>query len=214
MSTVFTPKEIEIFKAWIQGKKNKEIADTLQVSEPYVSQTISKIQTKVSTLENSFELLKEIGIIEPIMSLKLTNEGRKSFQSRMDIQKQKEQKMEEQVLSFTPHSLEKTIVELIWSLTSPMNMESSDNLAKRFGIPMNVIEAAKNALNQINQQNVSVAPSRAVFSGSSRMVVVTGMSELSGHAIFGQSGRRGQVLLSESPSYCFIDASYVAGQAD
>lgn len=168
MNTVFTPKEIEIFKAWVQGRKNKEIAEDLGVSEPYVSQTVSKIQTKVTTLDNSFELLKDIGIIEPMKSLKLTDEGRKSFQREtLNIQKQTDKMMLETTLSFTPDSLEKTVVELIRSLTNPLHAETPHELAKRIGIPMNVIDATNAILYKITHHYVSVGttPSLVVFVG-------------------------------------------------
>jgi len=84
MKSVFSNQEISIYKAWILGKKNKDIAEELKVSESYISQTLKGINEKINTLQNSIDILKGMGIIEA-PELKLNDKGRKSL--RKDISK-------------------------------------------------------------------------------------------------------------------------------
>src|SRR5437867_260879 len=84
MDSVFTKNEIEIFKAWLLKKKNREIADEMQTSEAYVSQTLKKIQEKINTLENSLNMLVQMGLTPPREELRLTKKGKESFEKEKE----------------------------------------------------------------------------------------------------------------------------------
>ncbi len=173
MNNMFSEKEIAVFKAWLSHKKNKEIADELGVSESYISQTLTKIKMKINTLENSFDLLQEMGVINSITPLKLTDKGRASLKERKSkletkirpsiAKAEKIQSNSELIPSVIPqetivgvhpvfHSpheiLRYTITELIQAIISPKFMESTHKLATRLGLAEDIIEAARLTVNQ------------------------------------------------------------------
>ena len=70
-----TNRQLEILKNKKNGLSNKEIADKLGVSEPYISQTLRKISNKISNIEDSFKILSDLGEITGFAPI-LTEEGR------------------------------------------------------------------------------------------------------------------------------------------
>lgn len=120
----FTQKEVEIFKAWLLNKKNNEIAAQLRVTDAYISQTIKKIKEKMHTLQNSINLLEEMGLIEPITPLKLTEEGKISLKARGFLHKTPEK------TEMTGHKdIFKTPVESLGTI-SPIDLVTGAKLAR------------------------------------------------------------------------------------
>lgn len=101
MKTVFTDKEISVYKSWLLGRKNKEIASEFNVSEPYVSQVIKKVNEKITTIENSIKTLQEMNIVE-IPQIQLSNEGRETFLKRHTEQNEKKKLISKPLLKSIP----------------------------------------------------------------------------------------------------------------
>lgn len=162
MTKVFSVKEIEILKLYLQKKKNKEIAKDLEVSEPYISQTLSKIRSKLKSLEDSLELLESLGMIDTTSSIRLTETGRKSFTKNLtsleDFTKPKQiiskdtslpkpyiPLLSSEVVGVTPifksphESLKYTITELIKGIVN-QSLESTRELSIRLGIAEDIIQ--------------------------------------------------------------------------
>jgi len=70
-----TNRQLEIFRLKKSGMSNKEIADKLDVSESYISQTLGKISQKITTIEDSLHVLRELGEISEFAPV-LTEKGR------------------------------------------------------------------------------------------------------------------------------------------
>lgn len=74
---MFTDKEIQVARMKLQGLMNKEIAETLGVSDADISQTLSRLTGKVKTVQDSTELLMKMGVIQEGPRYVLTKKGRK-----------------------------------------------------------------------------------------------------------------------------------------
>ena len=183
MTNVFSEKEIEILQLYLQKKKNKEIADELKVSEPYISQTLSKISLKLESLENSLELLENLGLVDKVSPIRLTETGRKSFKKNLtSLESNSKQKLstpKDNLLSHdyassimppisgivdvtpifkSPHeSLKYTITELVKGIVMPSN-ESIRDLSLRLGIPEDIISDVEKTINQSLFQTPNLSP--------------------------------------------------------
>ena len=74
---MFTDKELKVARLRLEGLMSKDIAKKLNVSEPDVSQTISRLTKKVKTVGDSIELLMKMDIIVEGPKYILTEKGRK-----------------------------------------------------------------------------------------------------------------------------------------
>jgi len=61
----------------LEGSMSKEIAEKLSVSEADVSQTLSRLRRKVKTIQDSTELLMEMGVVQEGPKYVMTEKGRK-----------------------------------------------------------------------------------------------------------------------------------------
>ena len=73
MEHVFSDNEISILRLLIGGFKNKQIADDLNFSQAYVSQTVKKIRLKFNQIVDSIYLLQEMGILDKNLKLNIVN---------------------------------------------------------------------------------------------------------------------------------------------
>ena len=64
MSNIFSNNEEEILKLKIKGKLNREIAEALNKSEAYISQTLKSASVKINELSGSIDLLNELGVVQ------------------------------------------------------------------------------------------------------------------------------------------------------
>jgi len=89
MEKLLTEQEQVILKLRSSGMTNSEIAAKLEVSDPYVSKTFKNISSKIVSVENTLQLLKETGYLDQEPSLKLTTKGlaelKKNTDSKIDI---------------------------------------------------------------------------------------------------------------------------------
>src|SRR5689334_21379874 len=79
--------EITIYKKWLLNKKNKDIAQEMGVSESYISQTIDKFESKLTSIKDSVAVLEQIGAIDPITPIKIAGKNRRSIKRASDKQK-------------------------------------------------------------------------------------------------------------------------------
>ena len=75
MNSVFTDKQVKILELRIQGLRNKEIANKLNVSDVDVSQTINKIREKIKKVDDTLSLFENMGIIENKNTLRLSDKA-------------------------------------------------------------------------------------------------------------------------------------------
>jgi len=73
---LLTEKELKIASMKLKGLANKEIATELNVSEPYISQTLAKIRLKIRSVKDSVSLLTQMGLLPKEPMLILTEKGR------------------------------------------------------------------------------------------------------------------------------------------
>ena len=78
-----TTNEVDVYKQWFLDKKNKEMAEELELSKDRINQTIKKINDEISSAKDSLALLEQMGIVDPIIPLKLTEKGRSSVLKRL-----------------------------------------------------------------------------------------------------------------------------------
>ena len=189
MANVFSKKEIEILELYLKNKKNKEIAEELDVSEPYISQTLSKIRIKLESIEDSLELLEGLGIVNAISPMRLTETGRKSFPNKLtslesskksQLSKSEDKKINYEVAlpaapSFnnvidvtpifgSPHDhLKYTVTELVKGILN-QSLESTRELSVRLGIAEDIIHDVETTI----QYNLpKTVPSRFIWSNDS-----------------------------------------------
>lgn len=172
MTNVFSKKEIEILELYLKNKKNKEIAKDLDVSEPYISQTLSKIRIKLESIEDSLELLEGLGIVNTVSTIQLTETGRKSFPNKLtsleSSKKSQLSKLEDKKIDYeialppapsfanvvdvtpvfgSPHDhLKYTITELVKGIFN-QSFESTRKLSVRLGIAEDIIHDVKTTIN-------------------------------------------------------------------
>lgn len=82
---MFTEKELKMMSMKIKGQSNKEIAVDLCVSEPDVSQTLSRMRNKITSVKDSIALLSEIGILKEGPKMVLTEKGRQFKKEDLEI---------------------------------------------------------------------------------------------------------------------------------
>ena len=83
MVVKLTEKELKIIAMRYKGLKSRQIAKALKVSEPDVSQTLSRIVGKIESVQDTLDLLCDIGIIKHDSEIELTESGQ-ALLARMD----------------------------------------------------------------------------------------------------------------------------------
>lgn len=73
--SIFSDKEVNVAKLKMNGLLNKEIADKLRVSEEDISQTLTRIRSKIKKVEDSIQLFEQLGIIKKENRFKMSAEG-------------------------------------------------------------------------------------------------------------------------------------------
>jgi len=89
---IFTEKELNVFKMKREGASNKDLAVALNVSESDISQTINRIKSKISTVQDSIELLTSIGVFSEGQRYELTQKGREMVSSMLERRKRRTEK--------------------------------------------------------------------------------------------------------------------------
>lgn len=79
MATKLTKNQIMILGLRYQGLTNKQIAEKLGVSEPNISQTLSRIAKKLVSIQDTLASLKDIGMIERDIEIEMTERGKLFF---------------------------------------------------------------------------------------------------------------------------------------
>jgi predicted DNA-binding protein YlxM (UPF0122 family) len=81
-TTILTERQKEILELKLKGLSNHEIADTLRVSDEYISQALKLVSSKIQTVEDSIKLFRDLGLIESGPSFKLSEEGMNALKVR------------------------------------------------------------------------------------------------------------------------------------
>ncbi len=76
MVVKLSDKEIEILQFKRKGLKNKQIAEMKGVSEPDISQTLSRITKKITSIQDVFGVLQDVGVFRNDVEVELTESGR------------------------------------------------------------------------------------------------------------------------------------------
>lgn len=79
MASGLTEKEHRFLELRFRGMKNKEIALTEGLSEPDVSQTLSRAMDKFQTVQDTIEFMQSIGLVSCNFDIEFTENGRKMF---------------------------------------------------------------------------------------------------------------------------------------
>jgi len=200
MNNVFSEKEVEILKLHLQHKKNKEIAEKIEKSEAHVSQALSNIRSKLEKLENSLELLGNLGLVDTA-PIHLTETGRKSFKKNLiSLETKKELKLlipkdtsthfelalpkvpsMSGVVDITPvfgsphDHLKYTITELVKGIVRPSH-ESIRELAVRLNVAEDIILEVETTINN-SLPNTNIGQYYLQYNNSSSGTYTIGLSD-------------------------------------
>jgi len=105
MVTKLTKTQLKVLRLRYEGLKNKEIAEKLGVSEPDVSQTLSRIANKLVSIQDVLASMKDLDLIERDIEIELTEQGKAFFK---DWQKAKIPRVKKAVAK--PMSITKVII--------------------------------------------------------------------------------------------------------
>jgi DNA-binding CsgD family transcriptional regulator len=82
-----TQKESQILGLRYEGLKNADISKKLHISQPDVSQTLSRIAKKVISIKDTLELMKTVGVLKHDVEIELTESGQ-AFLTRWQERRQ------------------------------------------------------------------------------------------------------------------------------
>lgn len=76
MATKLTETQLRVLQLRYEGLRNKEIAERLGVSEPAISQILSRITKKLASIQDILASMKDLGVIEHDIEIELTSHGK------------------------------------------------------------------------------------------------------------------------------------------
>ena len=94
MMELLTEQQKLILKERAKGLSNADIARNLNVSPAHVSQTFKNIREKITTVDDTIELLKETGYMDDTVSLQITDKTLERLKS-LPMPKLKQVKLKE-----------------------------------------------------------------------------------------------------------------------
>ena len=75
-SMILTQRQLEVYRLKKEGNSNRQIAETLGVSEAYISQALTRIVEKIQSVEDTIQVLIQLGEFRDAPRYELTDEGR------------------------------------------------------------------------------------------------------------------------------------------